>query len=206
VCEEVAISLRTRQFREAEHLAKSLDKAFPDAWNSAVNEAAHGGGNADLNAILRGYLNLLIGVDLDQRLRKAAGQPLYDAADPIAIHGVRERERRAWVTGTPSAPVARTAAVLIAAHGLPEGFRRMVEVGVSEVILKAVAAIEAQMLGEQPIVFTAPESPLPAPASASAILPAQPKPLLSMVEKTYFAHAPQLATPRIRLWARSKAR
>ena len=37
---EAAISLRTRHLREAEHLDRALDKAFPDAWNRAVSEAA----------------------------------------------------------------------------------------------------------------------------------------------------------------------
>ena len=188
VCGEVAISLRTRHFRVAEHLARALDKAFPDAWNRAVSEAADAGGNADLNAILRQYFNLLIGVDLDQRLRREAGQPLYDATDQTTIQGVRERERIAQVTGTPSAPVARTAAMLMTAHGMPAEVRRMVEVGVSEVILRAVKTIEAQMRGEQAMVFTAQENPLPVPASAAAMPSRQPKPLLSVVEESYFTH------------------
>ncbi|WP_431272335.1 DUF6538 domain-containing protein [Dankookia sp. P2] len=43
ICSEVAISLRTRHFREAEHLARALDRAFPDAWSRAVSEAADAG-------------------------------------------------------------------------------------------------------------------------------------------------------------------
>jgi integrase len=44
------------------------------------------------------------------------------------------------------------------------------------------------MRGEQAIVFTTSETPLPGPvsASASAIPPRQPKPLLSVVEQSYF--------------------
>jgi integrase len=158
-----------------------------------MSKAAAGGDGADINAILRHYLNLLIGVDLDQRLRKAPGQPLYDDADSIVIQGVRERERQAQAAGISSPPVARTATMLMAKHALAEESRRMVEVGISEAILKALATVEAQMRGVQPIVFTTPEqSPLIA-ANADAVPLAPAKPLLSVVEEDYFVHRATVA-------------
>jgi integrase len=182
----VAVSLRTRRFREAEHLAGMLDNAFSNAWSLAMREAAAGGDGANINAILRHYLQLLIGVDLDQRLRKAPGQPLYDETDPIAIRGVRDRERQAQATGIPSAPVAKTATVLMATHGFSEEFRRMVEVGLSEAILKAVDSVEARMHGVQPIVFTEQARPQSSDANPIPVPRVDAKSLMSSVEGDYF--------------------
>lgn len=63
---EVAISLRTRRFREAEHRAALLTEAFGAAWTRATVEADATG--KDLQTILREHLRAVLDGDLPGRL------------------------------------------------------------------------------------------------------------------------------------------
>jgi hypothetical protein len=76
---EVTISLCTRHFREAEHRAGLVDRAFHDALaraRQAVSEAPATEA-PDLGPILRDYLRKALERDLDRRMDREAGSAVY---------------------------------------------------------------------------------------------------------------------------------
>jgi hypothetical protein len=71
---EVCVSLRTRCYREAEHCAAILDKTFDSALRRArenMNDAT------DLNLLLRAYLQESLARDLERRMQRPPGTPVY---------------------------------------------------------------------------------------------------------------------------------
>jgi hypothetical protein len=67
---DVALSLGTRKYREAEHLAEALDAVF----RRAVNTVAI---SADLRSILRKYLEEALADDAEMRLTASPGRSVY---------------------------------------------------------------------------------------------------------------------------------
>lgn len=197
---EVAVSLRTRRFREAEHLAGVLDEGFADAWNRAVSEAAKGG---DLNASLRQLLNAMIAADHTRRAY-ATGQPFFTSEDLAFFRRARQYARQCIATGRGAELVEGAADMLARRHGLDDaGGRRLAEIGAWEAFIAAAERIEAQVLGQRPIVFTEQEPPPPPaaitvavsaqPAAAVPALPEAPRPLMSALERDYFKHRATVA-------------
>ncbi len=75
VAGEVLVSLRTRRYREAEHRAGLLDVGFEEALRLAMNEAEKTG--AALAPILRQFLKNVLQQDLEDRLERPPGHPVY---------------------------------------------------------------------------------------------------------------------------------
>ena len=78
---EVAVSLKTRNFRQAEHWAKQLDSIFLQAVRGMTSKT-------DLQAILRQYLRDALDHDEQQRLHAPPGKSVYmssvdTTADPV---------------------------------------------------------------------------------------------------------------------------
>ncbi len=69
------MSLRTRHFREADHRAALVDRAFDGALARA--RAAVSTGAPDLNAVLRQYLRDALDDDVRRRLATPPGRPVY---------------------------------------------------------------------------------------------------------------------------------
>lgn len=67
---EIAVSLTTRNYREAEHLAEVLNSAFFTAVRSSPTAA-------DLRIVLRRYLEEALAEDTRARLMLPAGLPVY---------------------------------------------------------------------------------------------------------------------------------
>jgi hypothetical protein len=69
------VSLRTRHFREAEHRAALVNGVFHEAWGRALSEAEAKG--VDLGPILRRYLRDAVERDLQKRMDREPGDPVY---------------------------------------------------------------------------------------------------------------------------------
>ena len=82
---EVCISLRTCRFREAEHRAAILDAAFDDALRRARENVTDA---VDLNTILREYLKKFLREDLERRMERPPGTPVYGHGGSPATPGL----------------------------------------------------------------------------------------------------------------------
>jgi integrase len=173
---EVALSLRTRRYREAEHRAALLDGAFGGAWERAMSEAKESG-QADLNAILRGYLREVLEGD------GAGGLPLTLMALPTLQH--RLTKARDALAKRDVGQVQRDVSRLAEAHDLPPEERHRLGIGVLEAQVRAHEEAIRRAKGEVPAVFTEPAEPIvadlrqpeppPAPAAPSpAVQPTSP--------------------------------
>lgn len=203
---EVAVSLRTCNYREAEHLARLLARGFNEALAQARQMTDAPDTSHDLAAILRAHLRELLDLDLEQRASTPPGHPTFatrDFAERLAnsegmtpqeadlevigavlgdAHdALRDRDRRA---------VAGEAERLMQRHALPEYLRDRLTLGLLEVRVQMLEEIERRTRGEAPLVLV-PEAPaLPltaafAPASAS---PAPPSgPAASSLVEPFFA-------------------
>jgi hypothetical protein len=91
---EVALSLRTRHFREAEHRAALLDAAFPEALRRVAT--MKGCPEGKVRAALREYLREALAADMEHRLGGPPGRPLFDLGpdDPDRDPVERDLERR----------------------------------------------------------------------------------------------------------------
>jgi hypothetical protein len=173
------VSLRTRNYREAEHRAELLDGVFHGALARARLAVSQGG--VDLNAILRGYLREVLDADFQQRLAAKPGRPVFTSRfDPEqtatdmdleclvvlldeAQEALAEREFRT---------VAPVVDDLMRRHGLPEDARPRLSLGILEAhvryydeAIKRTRAGAFMVLPED-VADMPPARPLP-PAEAS---------------------------------------
>jgi integrase len=158
---EVCISLRTRSFREAEHRAALVDEAFDDALRRARDNVTDAAG---LNTILREYLRKLIDADLQRRMERPAGAPVYGYwwepgdpgtaadADLQAIRQARESLRRDLAENSPK-EMAEYAEQLIRQHGLPDHLLRPLTYGLIEAAIQGWEVAERRTLGTEALVF-----------------------------------------------------
>src|SRR5579872_2074028 len=79
---QIAVSLGTTNYREAEHRAKLLDDAF-EAARDAMTTAT------DVQQTLRNYLRSALAADTEQRQGTPSGRPVYtvsqDGEDPVDV-------------------------------------------------------------------------------------------------------------------------
>lgn len=128
-------------YREAEHRAIILDEVFNSAWARAATALSD---EADLNAILRGYLREFLDVDLQRRMERPAGAPVYagwwEAGDPgtavdadlEAIRNARDSLAREIAENRPHDMAEEEAERLLAQHGLPQHLLRPLIFGLLE--------------------------------------------------------------------------
>jgi hypothetical protein len=78
---EIAVSLGTSNYREAEHKATLLDHVFEAARATMTTTPA------DLQKTLRDYLRSTLDIDAEARMNTAPGKPVYagsrDGEDPV---------------------------------------------------------------------------------------------------------------------------
>ncbi len=199
---EVTVSLRTRNYREAEHRAELIDGVFHGALARARLAVSQRG--ADLNAVLRVYLREVLTADEEQRLAAKPGRPVFTTvtADPEATatdldlecldhllgdarEALAERE-----TGT----VAAVVSDLMLRHGLPEEVRPRLALGVLEAHVRYYEVASERSRGRAPIVLPldaaeVQQPPCPTASTLSkgpAPLPSA-KPLVSALVEPYFA-------------------
>lgn len=191
---EVMLSLRTRGYREAEHLAALLDRGFGAAWGRAVEQEAKG---ADLGAVLRGYLRDALAEDL--ALRQAMpGRPIYanllgpqEHDDPvdadIAAIGDALGDAKEALARRDFASVAVKVARLMAQHGLPEAQRVDLALGVLAADVRALEEARRRTLGEVPAGLLDAAEVVAPPVAAPAPEPSAPaKPLVSALVEPFF--------------------
>ena len=172
---EVAFSLRTKSYREAEHRAALLDKAFGDALRRARDAVS--GTQADLNAILRGYFADALEADLDQRLHSHAYHPIYTRlghpnetpaeADQEIIHRLLSDAHEA-LENRDYRSVAQRVKHLAELHGVPEDQHRRLALGVLEANVAILTALARRVDGDAPPLVFDPSPPAP-PAPPSAL-------------------------------------
>jgi integrase len=201
------MSLRTRRYREAEHRAVLLDQA----WERALTVAAvadEAGAAERIKMILRDKLREALERDLEQRMDRPPGQPVYahwwepgdpgtaTEADLEAIRQARQSLARDIAENRPDDLTEDEADALIRRHGLPPSLRPRLVLGLMEAGLQAWNAAERRTLGAEPLVYTEQEAPPPpdppsppaAPAAPTEpVTPAVPtKPKVSKLVEPYF--------------------
>ena len=183
---EVAVSLRTRDLREAEHLAGILDGAFPDAWNRAVSEAEDGG---DLNASLRRLMNAMVTADLARRFEAASrGEPLFPADDVAFFRRARAWARQNINTSAVPDMVAGPVEYLTERH--PEQEPWSLRIAAWEALIRAMEKMEAFALGQRPIIFDEPDPPRAAPPLVVSAAPPPPPPAPAKPLASVLLHPP----------------
>ncbi len=138
---EVTVSLRTRNYRQAEHRAGILTRAFEGALTRAMGDVA--GDKAKLNAILRDYMRAYVeggAVPLPMWPPNELSALLDDAASALADRD--PKNRRSEIEG------------LMQHHGLPEDMRPMLALGVLEAEVFALRKLVGDAAAGRPVVFT----------------------------------------------------
>ncbi len=170
---EVALSLRTRHFREAEHRASLLDAAFPEALRrvAAMDRTTE----AKVRHVLREYLREALEADLEHRLSARPCRPLFDLGpvdydrtplqrDLDVIDDLLWDAREALaLRDIPSiAPIVER---LMREHGLPEECRSMLGLGVLVANVRALEEARRRTLGQVSMVLDAAATgdPVPSP-------------------------------------------
>lgn len=159
---EVALSLRTRRFREAEHLACLLDAM----WRAALSKTPID--HPKIQMILREALQDRLDADLRRRAGRSQGA-VYTAdwdeeawPDPVESDLALIREQmesdRYDIRAGRSPGRIEYAEELIKQHGLPPDLVNILAVGLAEASLKAWEVIERRTLGQEQLLF-APKLP-----------------------------------------------
>lgn len=187
--EEVAISLATRSYREAEHRAALIVRGFRGAWETAV--VAEKGG-ADLAGVLREHLKAMLDEDLERRFERRPGQAVYAhgwergdpgtaiEADLATVRKARDSLASDLAENTPDDLMDMEATALLARHGLPVHLKQRLIAGMLEAAIHGWGVIERRTLGTEPLVFAAetqgerfpppaPDAPPPCPAPAKPL-------------------------------------
>lgn len=154
---EVTLSLRTRSFREAEHLAEKLDAVFCRAMDTVPAPA-------ELRTILREYLEDHLAADAEMRLTAPPGRSVY--TDGTRINGDRDAvdvdheiialvlgDAREALANRNFASVAGIVDGIMHGHSLPEEQRNALSHGVLEANVKALEEILARVSGKAPLIL-----------------------------------------------------
>lgn len=168
---DVALSLGTRRFREAEDLAKQLDQVF----NHAVSTVSS---TADLRRILRDHLADALEDDAYQRIGTPPGTPVYGSRDLVGDHRTPAdvdlevvafsiSDAREALVERDYTSVADTAQRLLREHGLPTESRDALCYGLLETRIQLLEEIERRILGHSPVVLSPDRVPDQAPAPAN---------------------------------------
>lgn len=190
---EIALSLRTRNYREAEHLAALLDQSFVSALARA--RKAMSSADSDLNTILRGYLRDALAADLDQRLAARPGMPVFAGDRPdlertatdldLECLGDRLEEAREALAERDTGAVSAEVADLMDRNGLPEAERYRLALGLLEAHVRYYETAIKRTLGAAPLWYS-PDDTGPPPAPATAPAPPPPKPAASALADPFF--------------------
>lgn len=194
---EIALSLKTRHFREAEHRSGLIDGAFGAAMRKAMSEPKSP--DVTIETILRGELRKALDADIERRVTRQPGTAAYaywwdpddgmteKEADLREIRGQRASWRDSIAKNFGDHDTEATADRLIAQHGLTAAVRDRLVLGLKEVWIEALNRAERRTLGEEPFVFDV-QSVTTSAAETASVVSAQAAP-------TAPPHPPQTATP-----------
>lgn len=143
---EVSISLRTRDFREAQWLAHRLDLLFPKMIRHMTDKP-------DIQTIIREYLRRALEDDMGYRLARP-GLPLFglDAADPVAsdlefVEAELQQSQREFTARRFDAQ-APLIDELQATHNVPDELRNALAFGILGARVEMWRTIRKRTLGE----------------------------------------------------------
>lgn len=177
---EIAVSLATRNYREAEYLAEVPNSTFLAAVHSSPTAA-------DLRAVLRRYLEEALAEDVRARLTLTTGLPVYGLGEPapaerdpvvmdedVIALALGDARRALAARDFPS--VQQTVAILLKEHGLPDSSANALAYGILEANVSLFEEAQRRTRGLSPVVLlpdspvtTAPPVPSPAPVSPSPL-------------------------------------
>lgn len=180
---ELALSLGTKNYREAEHLAALLDQAF----NSIVVQMAS---HSDLPAILKAYLKDQLDADHQYRLQAPPNKPVYAMADEVdddrdpvdadlEIIDYLLAEAREKLALRNFKSVAKGVAELMAEHNLSEDLRQELAHGLLRANVQALELMRRRALGDEPQIDLQEQLPLSPPTASLHQSSAPSGPLLS---------------------------
>jgi hypothetical protein len=187
---EIAVSLSTRNYRGAEHLAEVLNSAFLTAVRSSPTAA-------DLRAVLRLYLEEALAEDTRARLMLPAGLPVYglgqaapSGRDPVAMDeavvAVALSEARRALAARDFPSVQDTVTALLAEHGLPDSSTNALAYGILEANVRLFEEAQRRARGQSPVVLVPEAAPAPPPPPALPAPPTSPSaPLFSALLPKY---------------------
>ncbi|QEX18037.1 integrase [Hypericibacter terrae] len=175
---EIALSLGTTNYREAEHQAAILDKAFNELMQTMTTNTTKP--TADLQAIVRDYLKTALQADFEQHLSTKAGEPVYqlvtfsgedpiDADLSIIDHLIGETAEALARRDVRS--VAATVDRLLAKHELPAEQRPVLALSVLQAQLKVLETARQRILGQHPELALDDTSRQLAPAPEPSAVP-----------------------------------
>lgn len=188
------MSLRTRRYREAEHRAALLDRA----WERALSDVAE---EADIKRVVRQYLREALAADMRLRLATPPGRPVY----PGGWDGEQEPARHDLEGNTMGlilaeealadrdfASVAHKVDGLIAMHRLPETVRPLLSLGVLQADVRMLREIEARITGKALDLVSEPPAHSPDAAVAEPAPPKPPRPLASALVESFLERRDKL--------------
>lgn len=163
-CGEIALALRTVNYREAQHLATVLDQAFARSIRSKTSMT-------NLQNVLRDYLRQALEDDLDQHHRTPAGRPVYTVlrdkyedpidADANCIDYLLSETREA-LARRDIRSIAGKVDRLMEHYGLPLEMRVPFALGVLQADIQALEKAQERVLRgpTEPITLDAPSTPV----------------------------------------------
>jgi hypothetical protein len=186
---EVTLSLRTRHFREAEHLAGDLDAAFRRALRVVSDKGPH---HADVRAVVLEYLRNALEADLALHQRDRPGRAVYSLSVPQHVDPVDAdaeiishllADAREALARRDYRSVADTVDRLARAHDIPDDLRTELAHGVLRANVEALEEAERRVVGDYPPLRSA---DAPAPVTATKTTDTAPRgPLLSTFLPTF---------------------
>lgn len=183
---EIVLSLSTRHYRSAEALVVALDRTFQKAWRYAVVEADAGRG--ELTSILRAEMRSFLDKDLQHRLDRRPGEPVYahwwepgnpgtaKSADREAIQQAIDSLTRDLADNNADDLIEGRATELMHLHALPEELRGVLRYGLIEAAIAGWKVKEQRTLGLVPMVFQGDHPAPDVPRAASIVPPRAPSP------------------------------
>lgn len=187
---EIAVSLKTRHYREAEHRARVLDAAFQEAWGNVTAEKAPKV-TVDVLAVVRGYLGRVLDHDLQVR-RKTPSQSIFgltpepgETVDSLDLAFVDAELQQARSELAQRAYEAQRPLIdeLMAEHNVPPSQRADLAFSLLRARVEAYETIRKRTLGEYQSLASEDVASLSAvhePAAPQATSPVAPAgPLLS---------------------------
>ena len=191
---EIAISLWTRKYREAEYLAEALNALFSHTVRTVSSPT-------ELRTILRAYVDEQLAEDAEMRLTAPPGRSLFTDGSRIdrdhTAHDVDREiislalaDAREALATRDFGSVAVSVQHLMSEHDIPEGQRNALAHGVLEANVRALKEILRRVKGEAPVIFPDQSPPSGTPPVAPTPSPAKPPgPLFSVFLPQYVEYA-----------------
>jgi hypothetical protein len=207
------MSLRTRNYREAEHQAALLDRVSSGAVTRARQTVAES--KSDLNTILRAYLREELEADQGRREARPAGRTVI-GLDPnryqhpfeidLEVEELQLADAREELANRDVRAVEAQVEELMARHGLPPEDRRRLALGVLEIQVRFWEEAIQRTKGLTSIWFEPDPSPLTRSTAAPPEPPALPlKPIASDLLEPCFTHRQQVNKMRHHMVGQERA-